>query len=328
MSRSFAANSGSVDSLKVSPRCGCSPKARRTRPTVATERPLALAMERRLPWRAPAWPPGGGRSHRAPSGTAARVRSTRAAACSSPIFRGAPGLGSSSRPPLRSRAKRSRHLPTVGFDTPSSVAIAVLLRPVAARSTAARSAPEGPAPGRFDLVRPMPPTPRVRLPPAPGAMASDQASAPPLQPYAFVANFRSRILRCVILECRGAFSREQEDALWQQVFMAWPVRRRAFEPSSKRATDDPKLGRPLRAEPEDGRQAAEPQLHGRRADGTGEAQEHGADRSRGGECRRVPPSHVATAGRYVGLLARYHSQALAQYPAPLPAVPRNLPTAP
>jgi hypothetical protein len=184
MSRSFAANSGSVDSLKVSPRCGCSPKARRTRPTVATERPLALAMERRLPWRAP-------------SGTAARVRSTRAATCSSPIFRGAPGLGSSSRPPLRSRAKRSRHLPTVGFDTPSSVAIAVLLRPVAARSTAARSAPEGPAPGRFDLVRPMPPTPRVRLPPAPGAMASDQASAPPLQPYAFVTNLRSRIVGLV-----------------------------------------------------------------------------------------------------------------------------------
>src|SRR3954451_20065906 len=47
-----------------------------------------------------------------------------------------------------------------------------------------------------------------------------------------------------------------------------------------------------------------------------------------GDRRRVPPSHVATAGRYVGLLARDHSQALAQCPAPLPAAPRHLPTAP
>jgi O-methyltransferase domain len=38
---------------------------------------------------------------------------------------------------------------------------------------------------------------------------------------------------CVVPGCRGAFSREQEDALWQQVFMAQPARRRVFEPSSK-----------------------------------------------------------------------------------------------
>jgi alcohol dehydrogenase class IV len=40
---------------------------------------------------------------------------------------------------------------------------------------------------------------------------------------------------CSVPGSRGAFlSREAEDALWQQVFMAQPARRRAFEPSSKR----------------------------------------------------------------------------------------------
>jgi hypothetical protein len=34
-------------------------------------------------------------------------------------------------------------------------------------------------------------------------------------------------------EVSGAFSREQEDALWQRVFTAQPARRRKFEPSSK-----------------------------------------------------------------------------------------------
>ena len=39
---------------------------------------------------------------------------------------------------------------------------------------------------------------------------------------------------CVVPGCRGASSREQEDALWHQVFTAQPARRREFEPSSKR----------------------------------------------------------------------------------------------
>src|ERR687883_447164 len=54
MSRTFSTNAGSVESLKVSLRCGCSPKARQTRPTVVAERPAALAMERRLQWVPPA----------------------------------------------------------------------------------------------------------------------------------------------------------------------------------------------------------------------------------------------------------------------------------
>jgi hypothetical protein len=40
---------------------------------------------------------------------------------------------------------------------------------------------------------------------------------------------------CVVPECRGALiCRDEEDALWRQVFTARPARRREFEPSSKR----------------------------------------------------------------------------------------------
>jgi hypothetical protein len=39
---------------------------------------------------------------------------------------------------------------------------------------------------------------------------------------------------CAVPGCRGAFSREQEDALWEQVFTVQPARRREFEPNSKR----------------------------------------------------------------------------------------------
>lgn len=48
MSRTFSMNSGSVESLKLSVRCGCRPKARQIRPTVLWLRPLAFAIERVL----------------------------------------------------------------------------------------------------------------------------------------------------------------------------------------------------------------------------------------------------------------------------------------
>src|SRR6516165_2615842 len=48
MSRTLSTNSGSVDSLKVSTRCGCSPKARQMRPTLEVEMPLCRAMLRVL----------------------------------------------------------------------------------------------------------------------------------------------------------------------------------------------------------------------------------------------------------------------------------------
>lgn len=128
MSRTFSTNAGSVESLKVSLRCGRRPKARQTRPTVVAERPAALAIERRLQWVAPA-------------GIASRVRVTSAATASSPIRRGAPLLGSSDSPASRAAAKRSRHLPTVRAQTPASPATAWLVRPSAQRRTMrARSA--------------------------------------------------------------------------------------------------------------------------------------------------------------------------------------------
>ena len=122
MSRTFSTNSGSVDSLKVSLRCGFSPKARQTRPTVEADRPAALAIERRLQWVAPA-------------GIASRVRVTSAATASSPIRRGAPLLGSSDRPASRAAANRSRHLPTMWAQTRTSPATARLVRPSAQRRT-------------------------------------------------------------------------------------------------------------------------------------------------------------------------------------------------
>src|SRR5688500_16007663 len=50
MSRTFSTNSGSAESLKVSARCGFSPKACQTRWTVAGDRPHAAAIERVLQW--------------------------------------------------------------------------------------------------------------------------------------------------------------------------------------------------------------------------------------------------------------------------------------
>ena len=54
-SRTLATKSGSVESSNVSRRCGCKPKARHTRCTVETDRPLARAMPREpnaFRWRA------------------------------------------------------------------------------------------------------------------------------------------------------------------------------------------------------------------------------------------------------------------------------------
>jgi hypothetical protein len=105
-SRTFATKSGSVDSLKVSTRCGCRPKARQIRCTVAADRPLASAMRRELQC-----VPSAGRL--------SRVRLITASIRASPIVRGAPERGSSRSPSKRCRAKRCRHLRTVSGCTPS-----------------------------------------------------------------------------------------------------------------------------------------------------------------------------------------------------------------
>ena len=130
MSRTLSTNSGSLDSLKVSERCGCNPKAPQMRCTVVAEMPVARAIERRLQWVAS-------------SGIVSSVRVTTSAILSSPILRGAPGRGSSSSPARRLAAKRRRHVPTVSRETPSFSATARLLSPSAAKSTirARRAAP-------------------------------------------------------------------------------------------------------------------------------------------------------------------------------------------
>jgi hypothetical protein len=46
MSRTLSTNSGSLESLKVSERCGCSPKAAQILRIVVCENPVAPAMER------------------------------------------------------------------------------------------------------------------------------------------------------------------------------------------------------------------------------------------------------------------------------------------
>lgn len=128
MSRTFSMNSGSVESLKVSLRCGCSENARQMRCTVETDRPDALAIDRVL-------------QCVAAGGIVSKVVVTTSVIFSSPILRGAPGRGSSSSPSNRFAANRLRQLATVTRVIPSRFAIARLLTPAAASSTiCARSA--------------------------------------------------------------------------------------------------------------------------------------------------------------------------------------------
>jgi hypothetical protein len=122
MSRTFSTNSGSFDSLKVSLRCGCRENARQMRCTVEIDKPEAFAIERVL-------------QCVACGGIFSRVAVTTSAILSSPILRGAPGRASSTSPANRSAAKRLRHNATVTRVTPSCLAIATLVMPLAARST-------------------------------------------------------------------------------------------------------------------------------------------------------------------------------------------------
>jgi hypothetical protein len=78
----LATKSGSVESLKVSIRCGCRPKARQMRCTVETDNPHALAMPRELQCVALA-------------GTLSSVLTITASMRTSSTVRGAPDRGSS-----------------------------------------------------------------------------------------------------------------------------------------------------------------------------------------------------------------------------------------
>ena len=120
MSRTLSTNRGSLDSLNVSERCGCNPKAVHMRRIVVWEKPVSPAIERIDQWVASA-------------GLERSVRSITAATWSSSIVLGLPGRASSSSPSTRSLRKRRRHLPTVCSCTPNSIATTLLWMPSAQR---------------------------------------------------------------------------------------------------------------------------------------------------------------------------------------------------
>ena len=99
-------------SLEVSLRCGRSPNAREMRLPVIRLSPLREGSVCSSAWRR--------------AGFVSRVVITTSSTYSSATARGAPGQGSSRRPPRRSRAKRVGHLPTVAGDKPRRRATVLL----------------------------------------------------------------------------------------------------------------------------------------------------------------------------------------------------------
>ena len=130
MSRTFSINSGSRDSLKVSLRWGLRANARQIRLTVAELRPQARAIDRVLHWVPP-------------RGIDSSVRTTTCSTSSSPMERGVPDRGSSSKPSQPLRRKRRLHLPTVArvvdsiWATAWSLWPSALLRMMRAREASA-----------------------------------------------------------------------------------------------------------------------------------------------------------------------------------------------
>jgi hypothetical protein len=115
-------NSGSLLSLNVSARCGLSRNSRQIRPIVERDNPVSAAIEARD-------------QCVACFGVRSSVATITASICSSPIVRGAPGRGSSSRPSRRLSTNRRRHLLTVAGTIPSLAATCVLSSPCEQAST-------------------------------------------------------------------------------------------------------------------------------------------------------------------------------------------------
>ena len=113
MSRTLSTNCGSVDSFQVCTRCGLSPNARQIREIAVCDIPVALAIDRLDQCVSPF------------AGDSSSVLTITDSTCSSVIFRGAPGRGSSVSPSSRWATNRERHLATVSRATPSSAAISV-----------------------------------------------------------------------------------------------------------------------------------------------------------------------------------------------------------
>jgi hypothetical protein len=122
MSRTFSMNNGSVDNLKVSSIHGLSPNAFQIRDTVGWDIPVALAIERVDQCVASA-------------GLDVNVLSTTASTWSSVTVRGTPERCSSARPFSRFATNRARHLPTVAWLQPSSLATTWFVFPSAHANT-------------------------------------------------------------------------------------------------------------------------------------------------------------------------------------------------
>ena len=100
MSRTLSINCGSGDSLNVSVRCGCKPKACQIRLMVMRLSPVALAKPRVD-------------QCVSPRGVLSNVWITTCSTCASLTVRGAPGRGSSYNASKRPFRNRARHLPTM-----------------------------------------------------------------------------------------------------------------------------------------------------------------------------------------------------------------------
>ena len=120
MSCTLSTNSGSVESLNVSLRCGFRLNADQIRCTVVCDTPVLSAMLRTD-------------QCVASFGIVVSVRSTTSATLSSVTVRGRPDLYSSERPSMRFSANRLRHFPTVCSCTPVRRAISRLRSPSAQR---------------------------------------------------------------------------------------------------------------------------------------------------------------------------------------------------
>src|SRR5215467_8374689 len=121
-SMTFSTNSGSVDSLKVSLKCGFRPKSRQMRPMVDFDSPHLLAIKARDQWVASV-------------GASSSVATTTASTWSMVIVAGRPGRSSSTSPSRRCATNRPRHLLTVATWQCRRSATSVLFAPSAEAST-------------------------------------------------------------------------------------------------------------------------------------------------------------------------------------------------
>src|SRR5580692_6738642 len=122
-SRSFSMKNGSVDSLKLSLRCGWRPSSLKYRWTLVAEIVVSAAIVRTLQCVEPS------------AGLVCNVLWINSATRSSSIVRGLPGRTSSYRPLMRCSRNRARHLPTVARVSCRRLAISLFGSPAAAART-------------------------------------------------------------------------------------------------------------------------------------------------------------------------------------------------